>query len=127
MTTLKIARVALTASLLGAVLVSQPIASHADSISPLALSECPSGNFCVWAGTNFSGAMQRISTTNAYREISLAATKSYYNNRTKRTWLHDSPDGSGSTVCIGPGAQKVITTGWQTTAEAAYLATITNC
>lgn len=114
-------------SLLALATLTHPASSQAATAAPATLAECPSGNFCVWSGTNFTGGMQRISTTNAYKSISLTATKSYYNNRSRRTWLHEDPDGGGLSVCINPGVSKGSTTGWQTTAEAAYLATITNC
>ncbi|MFI5430224.1 peptidase inhibitor family I36 protein [Aeromicrobium sp. UC242_57] len=115
------------ASIIGAASVAQTNASHGLVVTPTALSECASGYLCVWSGANYSGSIQRISTTNSYRPISLTATKSYYNNRAKRTWLHEKQDGSGSTVCIKPGAKKATTTGWQTTSKAVYLATITDC
>jgi len=127
MTHSKLATKIAAAALFSTALAIQPSTSHAATVTPLALSECPSGYFCVWSGTNFSGSVQKISSTNSYRPISLTATRSYYNHRTQRTWLHEVPDGSGSTLCINPGATKASTTGWQTTAEAAYLATITNC
>lgn len=114
-------------ALVAVAFVVVPRSSQGAQVSPFALSECPSGTFCLWSGTNFSGSVQKITTTNAYRSITLSSTQSYYNNRTRRTWLHDQSDGSGSTVCINPGASKATTSGWQTTAEAAYLATITTC
>ena len=104
-----------------------PVPATAAQQSTNALSECPSGYFCVWSDTNYSGNMQRISATNSYRSISLVSTRSYYNHRSQRTWLHEESDGSGSYVCLNPGASKASTSGWQASADAAYLATVTNC
>lgn len=92
-----------------------------------AKSDCGSGYFCVWSSTNYSGSIQRFSSTNSYRAITLSSTRSYYNNRSYRTWLHAEPNGGGSTVCINPGGSVAVTSGWQTLAEAVYLATITSC
>jgi hypothetical protein len=121
-----IARIASTA-VLGIIVATQPTATHAAEVTPFLLSDCPSGYFCVWSGTNFTGTIQRFAATNAYKPISLSATRSYYNHRSQRTWLHEVPDGGGSNVCIDPGVSRTSTAGWQTTAEAVYLATITKC
>lgn len=101
--------------------------AHASTPLPTAISDCRAGYFCVWSGTNFTGTIQRISATNSYRPISVQTSKSYYNNRAYRTWLHSDPAGDGSRVCIGPRASKPSTSGWQSVANAAYLATITSC
>jgi hypothetical protein len=117
----------LAASTVGALFAAHPMPSQAAVVTPAAQSSCPSGNFCVWSGTNFTGQIQKISTSNSYKAISLSSVNSHYNNRTKRTWLHEDLDGGGSTTCIKPGVAKLSTSGWQTTADAAYLATITTC
>lgn len=92
-----------------------------------AKSDCGSGYFCVWSSSNFSGTIQRFSATNSYRAITLSSTRSYYNNRSYRTWLHAEPSGGGSTVCVNPGSSNASTSGWQSYAEAVYLATVVNC
>ncbi|WP_311208461.1 MULTISPECIES: peptidase inhibitor family I36 protein [unclassified Aeromicrobium] len=98
------------------------------AIAPVeAKSDCGSGYFCVWSSTNYSGTIQRFSATNSYRDITLNSTRSYYNNRSYRTWLHSNSDGGGSTQCINPRSSRSSTSGWQTYAQAAYLATIVNC
>ncbi|KAA1374913.1 peptidase inhibitor family I36 protein [Aeromicrobium fastidiosum] len=117
----------LPALLLGTVLFLQPNIAQANEMSPNIMSQCSAGYFCVWSGTNFTGQFQRIAATNSYRGITLTATKSYYNNRMQRTWLHSDPSGGGSSLCINPGAAKANTSGWQAEAEAAYLATVTSC
>lgn len=121
------ARVLAATTLLATVVVAHPSAVQAAPRAPATTSDCPSGSFCVWSRSNFRGEMQRIAATNSYRTITLAATASYYNNRTKRTWLHEEADGSGASVCVGPGASRSSTSGWQHAANGAYLATITSC
>lgn len=90
-------------------------------------SDCPSGAFCVWDGLNYGGHIQRISTTRQYVKITLTATKSYYNNRTQRTYHHRTTDGQGDFVCISAGASGNFTSGWQAAAKSAYLSTSTGC
>ena len=121
------ARILAAATLLATAAVIHPLAAEAAPQAPTALSECPSGSFCVWTRAGFAGQMQKITATNTYRTITLTTTASYYNNRTKRTWLHEEADGSGASVCIGPGASKHSTSGWQRAANGAYLATIASC
>ncbi|MET0821346.1 MAG: peptidase inhibitor family I36 protein [Aeromicrobium sp.] len=121
------ARVLAATALLATVAVLHPSAAEATPQVPATSSDCPSGNFCVWSRTNFRGEMQKIAATNSYRTINLTTTASYYNNRTKRTWLHEEADGSGASVCVGPGASKSSTSGWQSAANGAYLATVTSC
>jgi hypothetical protein len=92
-----------------------------------ALSDCPSGSVCLWSGTKYRGTMKAISTAGSYRSIGLPSVNSYYNNRAKRTWLHQSSDGSGSYTCLNPDARSSDLSGWQETAKAVYLATVTDC
>ena len=92
-----------------------------------AYTDCPSGNICLWSAPQYGGTRKEFSATNAYKSIGLPQVGSYYNNRSKRTWLHQKVDGSGSYVCLNPGAKSGSTSGWQQTAKAVYLATITSC
>jgi|GEM_PF-6401912 len=122
-----VTRIAVPCLLALAALVGPGVATADAATAPRAKSDCASGYFCVWTGTNYTGTIQRISATNAYRAVTLSTTRSYYNHRSKRTWLHQALDGSGSHVCINPGVSKASTSGWQATANAVYLATIANC
>ncbi|MFI5430213.1 peptidase inhibitor family I36 protein [Aeromicrobium sp. UC242_57] len=90
-------------------------------------SDCPSGYMCWWSGTNYSGTMKKTAATGAYHPTGMSTIESYYNRRTKRTWLHQTADGSGSYVCLEPGARSGNLSGWQDNAKAVYLATIANC
>lgn len=91
------------------------------------LSQCPSGRMCLWTGTGFTGTMQSFSTTGSYQSISLSVTRSAYNNRTKRTYLDELPNGGGRYSCFGPGDSDSSLSTWQLSAEAVYLSTYTNC
>lgn len=116
---------ALIATLAFAVL--SPTSADASARPAAAKSDCGNGYFCIWSSTNFSGTIQRFSATNSYRAVTLSTTRSYYNNRSYRTWLHAEPNGGGSNLCINPGASKTTTSGWQSLAEAVYLATVSSC
>lgn len=93
-----------------------------------ALGDCPSGYMCLWSQTNYTGTVQKVSTTSSYRAVTLSSVESYYNNRTQRTWLHEKADGSGDYLCLSPGARKASgLSGWQDNPKAVWLATVTNC
>lgn len=122
------ARNLVTALVAALALVALSPSSAGAFTKPMAAkSDCGSGYFCVWSSTNFSGGIQRFSATNSYRAVTLSTTRSYYNNRSYRTWLHAEPNGGGSTLCINPGSSNASTSGWQSIAEAVYLATVSNC
>jgi hypothetical protein len=120
-------KLVLSTTIVAAAASISSLPATATEMSPAVLSDCPSGSFCVWTGTGFSGTMQKISATNSYRSITLSSTKSFYNHRSQRSWLHATPDGSGASTCVEPGASRASTSGWQATAESVYLATITDC
>ncbi|MCW2829599.1 MAG: hypothetical protein JWP31_291 [Aeromicrobium sp.] len=92
-----------------------------------ALSDCPSGYICLWTGSQYTGSMRKVSTTGSYQSIGLASVNSYYNHRSRRTWLHATTDGSGTYSCLAPGARSGNVSGWQESAKAVYLSTVTNC
>lgn len=90
-------------------------------------SECPSGNFCVWENVNYGGKIQKIYVADTYTKITLSTTKSYYNNRVKRTWYHATTNGTGSYDCIPAGTSDASTSGWQSTAKSAYPSSKASC
>lgn len=92
-----------------------------------AATTCASGYMCLWSKPNYRGTIKKISATNAYKSIGLETVGSYHNNRSKRTWLHATSNGSGTYTCVKPGARAAALSGWQTSAKAVYLATITDC
>ena len=113
-----------SAGVLGAVVVASFwSAGPADA----ALGDCPSGYMCLWSQPNYSGTIKKISATGSYKAIGLTTVESYYNHRSKRTWLHESSTGSGSYICLDPGARASSLSGWQDNAKAVYLATVTDC
>jgi hypothetical protein len=109
--------------------VAVPIATAASAISESTqvLSDCPSGYMCVWSGSNYSGTMWKTNTTSTYKAIGPSSIDSYYNNRSKRSYLHELANGSGVYTCLSAGAKSSNLSGWTTTAEAVYLSTSTLC
>ena len=98
-----------------------------DQFVTMSLSQCYSGYFCIWSGTNYTGSIQRFSSTGSYRSINLSTVRSLYNRRSARTFLHEASDGSAHYSCYPPGAQWSDLTGWRQTAEAVWLSTVTSC
>jgi len=91
------------------------------------LSQCTSGYMCVWSGASYTGTFKRFSSTGSYQSIGLTTVGSYYNYRSRRTYLHEKTDGSGYYSCLNPGAKAAALTGWKTHAKAVYLSTTTYC
>ncbi|VXB03751.1 peptidase inhibitor family I36 protein [Aeromicrobium sp. 9AM] len=121
---MKTPRILTSATILTAVAAANLLsAGPADA----AIGDCPSGYMCLWSQPNYSGTIKKINATGSYKAIGLSTVESYYNHRSKRTWLHSTTDGSGSYVCLDPGDRASSLSGWQDNAKAVYLATITNC
>jgi hypothetical protein len=93
----------------------------------MSLSQCYSGYFCIWSGTNYTGSIQRFSSTGSYRSITLSTVRSLYNRRSARTFLHEAADGSEHYSCYAPGQRSADLAGWRQNAEAVWLSTVTSC
>lgn len=91
------------------------------------LGQCTSGYMCVWSGASYTGTFKRFSSTGSYQSIGLTTVRSYYNYRSRRTYLHEKADGSGSYSCLNPGAKAATLSGWKLSAKAVYLSTSTSC
>ncbi|CAN5155217.1 hypothetical protein BH09ACT10_BH09ACT10_03760 [soil metagenome] len=91
------------------------------------LSQCPSGYFCVWSQSGYTGSVQRFSTTGKYIDIVIRPTLSVWNNRADRTFMHESADGSARYYCFDPRQKYYETSSWARTAEAVWLSTVENC
>lgn len=110
------------------VFASTAIAAIPTSSANAAVGDCPSGYMCLWSKANYTGTFVKISASESYRPISLTTVESYYNRRTKRTWLHEKADGSGDHVCLAPGQKKASgLSGWMDNPKAVWLATPVNC
>lgn len=93
-----------------------------------ALSDCPSGNLCLWSGTNYTGTLKKIPTSGAYSSTTLPTIRSYYNKRSYRSLLFSGASGTGSSLCIPSNTASPNLSGWATSAKSAYLsATVTFC
>lgn len=118
-------RHALIAIVLG---LTAPLSTVSPAVAGVeSMGQCPSGRMCVWSGTSFTGTMQSFSTTGTYLSINLSTIRSAYNNRTKRTYLDELPNGGGNYSCFGAGDSDSSLSTWQLTAQAVYLSTYTNC
>lgn len=91
------------------------------------LSQCTSGYMCVWTGTNYTGTIQRFSSTGSYKAITVGSIQSAYNHRSARSYVHEQSNGSGVFACFNPGNRNSNLSGWLENAEAVYLSTATNC
>ena len=99
----------------------------APSPTPSASTDCPSGYFCAWNGVGYTGTIRKTATVDAYVQLNLSQVESYYNNRSKRTWIHATSDGSGTYECIAAGVKSSNVSGWKTSAKAVWLSTTTAC
>jgi hypothetical protein len=118
----------MAAALIGVQGTAAPSSAQAeDQLVTMSLSQCYSGYFCVWSGTNYTGSIQRFSSTGSYRSINLSTVRSLYNRRSARTFLHEAADGTARYSCYGPGQRSSDLTGWRQTAEAVWLSTVTSC
>lgn len=124
---IKLRFIVLAPILAAALLGPAPPAGSTEPSGTESLSQCPSGYFCVWSGTNYTGSMQQFSATGSYKQITLSTIRSLYNRRSARTYLHETSGGSGYHSCYGPGATSSSLLGWRQTAEAAWLSTVTSC
>lgn len=120
-----ISRVLIAVAVAASVLQSGSAASAAST--PRSIGQCDSGYFCLWSGTNYSGAFQQFSVKSSYRQISLSTVNSLYNRRVDRTYLYEGSDGSGSYTCYPDHAQVANLIGWRENAQAVWLSTVTNC
>ncbi|GAA3525141.1 hypothetical protein GCM10022234_22620 [Aeromicrobium panaciterrae] len=91
------------------------------------IGQCPSGYFCVWSGTNFTGTIWKTNTTSSYKSIGPSTIHSLYNNRTKRSTLYELSGGGGLSDCYNAGEQYSSLSGWRITANSVYLSTTTLC
>lgn len=94
---------------------------------PQSASACPSGAMCVWTGTSYTGTIWKTTSTSAYIAIGPGTIRSYFNNRSKRTYLHEQRYGGGIFACLRAGAKSASLSGWTIHAEAVYLSAYTLC
>jgi hypothetical protein len=69
-------------ALTGGLLAGTGGTAGAAEASPQAASDCPSGWFCVWAGKNYTGRMQKVEGKNADLTgfVVFQGFKSWYNH-----------------------------------------------
>ena len=113
----------LGAVFLGAFLTVSGVSTPANA----AIDDCPSGYMCIWTGAGYANNPAfKTASTGSYKAVNVKVG-SFYNNRTKRTYLHEKADGSGTYVCLAAGSHSTSVSGWKSTAKAVYLSTIATC
>lgn len=71
--------------------------------------QCPSGSFCIWGGTNYSGAFADTASTSA-TSTGVATAKSVWNRSTRAARVYSGSGGTGTSTCYAPGSQIASTT-----------------
>lgn len=103
--------------------------SLAATDSPNALSQCPSGYFCLWSGTNYDGDLVFMARgTGVWFHLPAFGVTSFhslYNHRSDRIFLHASGTGAPE-QCYNAGDQARNFGPWYSTAQDVYLATTNN-
>ncbi|MCW2798892.1 MAG: hypothetical protein JWQ70_364 [Aeromicrobium sp.] len=115
---------ALSALLVAALTLSPSMIQAASAAPP---GPCPSDSFCTWSGPNGGGSRHVYSTVGAYVQISGGSIQSAYNNRSKRSYLNEAPNGGERYSCFGAGDYDNQLSSWQLNSEALWLSTYTNC
>ncbi|MDG9707975.1 peptidase inhibitor family I36 protein [Streptomyces sp. DH10] len=89
-------------ALTGGLLAGGAGTAGAAEAAPQAASDCPSGWFCVWAGQNYTGRMQKVAGTN--KDLTQYAVfqsfKSWYNHGASCDfkWFSEKNHGGSSGV-----------------------------
>ncbi|MFJ8052906.1 peptidase inhibitor family I36 protein [Streptomyces luteogriseus] len=113
--TRKLAVMAGGIALTGGLLAGNAGTAGAAEASPQAASDCPSGWFCVWAGQNYTGHMQKVAGTN--KDLTQYAVfqsfKSWYNHGASCDFKWFSAKNHG-------GSSGVIPRGYKTTDSASH-------
>lgn len=98
---------ALTIAGLGVVLsASSGLAASVDDAvaAPASTSQCPTGNFCVWSTTVYSGAVATTAST-AATNTTFTHVGSVWNRSAKAAVVYPQAGGAGTATCYAPGAQ----------------------
>ncbi|NTW39360.1 MAG: hypothetical protein HGA44_05630 [Cellulomonadaceae bacterium] len=79
---------------------------EAAGITPAAVSQCLSGNICLWAGTSYSSTFKQTYLSSP--QVGLTA-RSYKNASSVVAYLYSAAGGAGTRTCIPAGATSVST------------------
>lgn len=92
-------------------------------IEPQSFSQCLAGNVCVWDGYSYTGLFSQTPSTSA-TSTGITTAHSYANRSTKAARIYSGTGGSGSWICVNPGAQVSSTT---IGAQSMRILTVTSC
>lgn len=110
--------------LFGVVAVSTPATAASPPPTPSIISQCQSGQFCMWTDSNYSGSFTYVTGSGVTKTIG-HLVNSVWNNRTKAARLYNNT--GTSYTCLAAGAKKsVLATSYQRPAKV-YLASGTTC
>lgn len=92
-------------------------------MGPLSYSDCPSGYFCFWTGTNGNGTNRYQWSSNGFHDLHgiVGPFDSLYSNRGRSAFVHQSNQGQPE-FCVEPGERIGNITSTYTHAKWLYLA-----
>lgn len=100
-------------------------------VSPLSVSDCPSGYFCLWEDANFSNRRLQFASTGYWQSLEpygfLDKASSFYNNRGNVSYINGHTDGSGLSRCHQAGGAGNYGSEWNDRARAVFIATWASC
>lgn len=107
-----------------ALATGEPANAAGSPPSPSIISQCQSGQFCMWSDTNYYGSFTYVTGSGVTRTIA-RTVNSVWNNRTKAARLYNNT-GSAYT-CLAAGARKsALAASYQRPAKV-YLASRSTC
>ena len=99
-------RFAAAAALALALTALAPVAQADDDlpVEPFSSSQCASGRFCIWAGTNYSGAFWSTASV-GLQDTSISVAGSVWNRMGVDVRMYSGTGGSGTIRCWNNGQQ----------------------
>lgn len=100
------ARFAAVAALALGLTALAPVAQADEDVpvEPLSSSQCASGRFCVWSGTNYSGAFWSTASV-GLQDTTVAVAGSVWNRMGVDVRMYSGTGGSGTIRCWNNGQQ----------------------
>lgn len=90
----------------------------------LSMSQCASGEFCVWSSTSYSGSFTYVTGDGVTRTLG-NQLGSLWNNRSRAARLYTNS--GASSTCYAPGAKAASVSSSYTAAQKVFLASATAC
>ena len=90
----------------------------------LSLAQCPSGSFCGWSQSNFSGSFYSTTGSAVTKTLSWTA-RSYANKRSQASRLYNSS--ASASTCFAPGRTRATIKSTYYAPSKVYLSAVTSC